>query len=70
MFLEIGVPKVLTTETAIFRNHYFQRTPLTGRGRDMPEMRHRNIFNKKLGLVKKCLLFFHILYLTGSYSIQ
>ena len=30
MFLEIGVPKMLATETAIFRNNYFQRTPLTG----------------------------------------
>ena len=30
MFLEIGVPKMLATETAIFRNSYFQRTPLTG----------------------------------------
>ena len=30
MFLEIGVPKMLATKTAIFRNNYFQRTPLTG----------------------------------------
>ena len=30
MLLETGVPKMLTTETAIFRNNYFQRTPLTG----------------------------------------
>ena len=30
MFLEIGVPKMLATETAVSRNNYFQRTPLTG----------------------------------------
>ena len=30
MFLEIGVPKMLSKETSIFRNNYFQRTPLTG----------------------------------------
>ena len=30
MFLKIGVPKVLTIEIAIFRNSYFQRTPITG----------------------------------------
>ena len=30
MFLKIGVPKMLTTEAAIFRNSHFQRAPLTG----------------------------------------
>ena len=30
MLLKIGVPKMLTTETAIFRNSYFQRASLTG----------------------------------------
>ena len=30
MFLKIGVPKMLATETAIFRNRYFQKTSLTG----------------------------------------
>ena len=30
MFLKIGVPKMLETETDIFRNSYFQRIPLTG----------------------------------------
>ena len=30
MFLEIGVSKMLATETAIFGNKYFQRTPFTG----------------------------------------
>ena len=30
MFLQIGVPKMLATETAIFRSKYFQRAPLTG----------------------------------------
>ena len=29
MLLKIGVPKMLATETAIFRNRYFQRTSLT-----------------------------------------
>ena len=29
MFLKIGVPKILATEIAIFRNSYFQRTSLT-----------------------------------------
>ena len=30
MFLEIGVPKMLETEPAIFSNNYFQRTTPTG----------------------------------------
>ena len=30
MLLKIGVPKMLATETAIFRKSYFERTPLTG----------------------------------------
>ena len=30
MFIKIGVPKMFVTEKAIFRNSYFQRTPLTG----------------------------------------
>ena len=30
MFLKIGVSIVLVTETAIFKNSYFERTPLTG----------------------------------------
>ena len=30
MLLKIGVPNMLATETAIFRNTYVQRTPLTG----------------------------------------
>ena len=29
MLLKIGVPKMLATETAIFRNRYFQKTSLT-----------------------------------------
>ena len=30
MFLKIGVPKMVATETATFRNSNFPRTPLTG----------------------------------------
>ena len=30
MLFKIGVPKMLATETAIFKKNYFERTPLTG----------------------------------------
>ena len=30
MLLKTGVPKMLATETDIFRKSYFERTPLTG----------------------------------------
>ena len=30
VLLKISVPKMLATETAIFRKNYFERTPLTG----------------------------------------